>query len=58
LGNERHHLPLDAKKPDYEPLVKEILRRKMDTTMISESPVLEKDALVLKRMFERHGYKF
>ena len=58
LGNERHHLTLDAKKPDYEPLVKEILKRKIDITMISESPVLEQDALVLKRMFEKYGYKF
>jgi deoxyribonuclease-4 len=58
LGNERHHLTLDAKKPDYEPLVKEILRRKVDITMISESPVLERDALVLKKMFEKYGYRF
>jgi deoxyribonuclease-4 len=58
LGNERRHLTLDAKKPDYEPLVKEILKRRIDITMISESPVLEQDALLLKRMFEKHGYKF
>ena len=57
-GNEKHHLTLDAKKPDYGPLVKEILRRKIDTTLISESPILEQDALVLKRMFEKQGYKF
>ena len=57
-GNEKHHLTLDAKKPDYGPLVKEILRRKIGTTLISESPILEQDALVLKRMFEKQGYKF
>jgi len=57
-GNEKHHLTLDAKKPDYEPLVKEILRRRIDITLISESPILEQDALVLKQMFEKHGYKF
>jgi deoxyribonuclease-4 len=38
--------------------VKEILRRKIDITLISESPTLEQDALVLKKMFEKHGYKF
>lgn len=57
-GNERYHLPLNTKKPDFEPLVKEILKRKIDITLISESPILEQDALVLKKMFEKHGYKF
>ena len=57
-GNEKHHLTIDAKKPDFEPLVREILKRKMDITLISESPILEQDALVLKKMFEKHGYKF
>lgn len=57
-GNERRHLTLDTKKPDFEPLVKEILKRKVDITLISESPILEQDALVMKKMFEEHGYKF
>jgi len=57
-GNERYHLPLKAKKPDFKPLVKEILRRKIDVTIISESPILEQDALLLKKMFEKNGYKF
>jgi len=57
-GNEKRHLTIDAKKPDLEPLVKEILRRKMDITLISESPTLEQDALILKKMFEKNGYKF
>jgi len=57
-GNEKHHLTIEAKKPDFIPLVKEILKRKIDITLISESPTLEQDALVLKDMFEKHGYKF
>lgn len=57
-GNEKHHLTLDTKKPDFEPLVKEILKRKVDITLISESPSLEADAIVLKKMFEKHGYNF
>lgn len=57
-GNERYHLPLNTKKPDFKLLVKEILKRKIDITLISESPILEQDALVLKKMFEEHGYKF
>ncbi len=57
-GNERYHLPINTKKPDFELLVKEILKRKIDIILVSESPVLEQDALVLKKMFEEHGYKF
>jgi deoxyribonuclease-4 len=57
-GNEKHHLTLDARKPDYAPLVQEILRRKISITLISESPILEQDAIVLKRIFEKHGCKF
>lgn len=57
-GNEKHHLTIDAKKPDFEPLVKEILKRKIDITLISESPTLEQDALILKKMFEKYGHKF
>jgi len=38
--------------------VKEILKRKIDITIISESPVLEQDSLVMKKMFEKLGYRF
>ena len=59
LGGEKAHLTLDKKKPDFRPLVKEILKRKpFDMTFISESPIIEKDALNLKKMFEKEGYKF
>lgn len=57
-GNEKRHLTLDARAPDFGPLVKEILKEKVDITIISESPILEEDALKVKQMFERRGYKF
>ena len=57
-GNEKHHLTIDAKKPDFAPLAEEILQRKVEITLISESPTLEQDALVLKRMFEKLGHEF
>lgn len=50
-GNERRHLPISSKKPDYSGLVEEIKKRKLDITLICESPLLEKDALVMKEMF-------
>ena len=51
------HMPIDH-SPDLKPLVKELIKRKARITMISESPNIEKDALKVKRMFERRGYKF
>lgn len=57
-GNEKRHLTLDRKEPDFEPLVAEILRRGIDITLICESPILEEDTLALKGLFESHGYMF
>ena len=57
-GNERRHLPISFNEPPVEPLVREIIKRDIDITIISESPVLEQDSLVMKKMFERLGYRF
>jgi len=51
------HVPIDN-HPPFEPLAKEILKRKVDITIISESPILEKDSLKMKKVFESNGYKF
>lgn len=55
---ERHHLTIDSNQPPFEPLAEEILKRKLDITLICESPVLEQDALVMKKTFEELGYRF
>jgi len=57
-GNERRHIPIKFDKPPFEPLAKEILKRKLSITLISESPVLELDSLEMKRVFEKLGYRF
>ena len=57
-GNERRHLPIEYDKPPFEPLAKEILKHKLSITLISESPVLEQDSLVMKRVFEKLGHRF
>jgi len=57
-GNERRHLPLKFNKPPFLPLAKEILRRKINITLISESPILELDSLEMKKIFEKLGYRF
>lgn len=50
------HTPIDS-NPPLEPLVKEVLRRKIDITIISESPLLEKDSIKMRMIFEKNGYK-
>lgn len=57
-GNEWHHMVIKTDQPPFEPMAKEILKRKLDITIVSESPILEQDSLAMKRTFERLGYKF
>ena len=57
-GNERNHVPLKEAGPDFMEFAKEILKRKYDITIISESPLLEIDSLLMKATFEKLGYKF
>ncbi len=54
---ERNHEVMDH-HPPFEPLAKEILARKLDITIISESPVTWRDSLRMRQIFERLGYKF
>ncbi len=53
---ERRHLVLS--KPPFKPLVKEIIKRKQDITIICESPVTWQDSLRMKKIFEGLGYRF
>ncbi|MFH0929309.1 MAG: TIM barrel protein [Candidatus Aenigmatarchaeota archaeon] len=57
-GNEKNHVPMAEAGPDFKDFAKEILKRKIDITLISESPVLEQDALVMKGIFEKLGHRF
>jgi deoxyribonuclease-4 len=57
-GNEKKHLVITSKSPPFEPLGEEILQRRVDITIISESPLLEKDALLMKEFFEERGFRF
>ncbi len=49
------HEPV-GKHPPFEPLAEEIIKRKLDITIISESPILEIDSLKMKQTFEHLGY--
>jgi len=57
-GNEWFHMIITSNQPRFEPLAKEILKRKLDVTIISESPILEVDSLHMKEIFEKLGYIF
>ena len=54
---ERNHLTLASRKPDFRHVARAVLKKKMDITIISESPILEKDSLKMKKIFEGMGYK-
>jgi deoxyribonuclease-4 len=47
---ERSHLTLAAKEPDYKPAIPLFKKKKYDIVLISESPVLDEDSLVMKKM--------
>jgi deoxyribonuclease-4 len=52
-GNEKHHLTLDDGDLKFELLAKELKQRKVDMTIICESPVLENDALKMLKIVKR-----
>lgn len=54
---ERNHLNMNS-HPPFIPLAKEILKRNLDVTIISESPITWMDSLKMKTVFEKLGYKF
>jgi deoxyribonuclease-4 len=49
------HEPVERDMPPFEPLAKELKTRDMTITLICESPLLEKDALLMKEILERNG---
>lgn len=52
------HVPINS-HPPFKPLAEEILKHNFKKfTIISESPILEKDSLKMKKIFEELGYKF
>ncbi len=47
-GNEKHHLPITSNEPDFRHLAALINENNYNMTIISESPLLEQDALLFK----------
>lgn len=55
---EVSHLTLAEGGPNFEPFALELIKRKIDATIISESPITWEDSLNMKRILEKLGYKF
>jgi len=51
------HEPVEVGRPPFEPLAQELAKRDLAITLICESPLLDKDALFMKEILERHGVK-
>lgn len=51
---EISHLPLEAKDPDMSMLAHVLQDSRQDCTFISESPLIEKDAVVFRDMFPQY----
>ncbi|MEM3754518.1 MAG: TIM barrel protein [Candidatus Bathyarchaeia archaeon] len=51
------HEPIND-HPSFKPLAEEIIKRGMNITIISESPILEIDSLKMKEIFQKLGYEF
>ncbi len=54
-AGERRHLEVSAGSPDFAILAPLLAAKRYDITLICESPLLEKDALLMKRMAEGKG---
>ncbi|MBW3581807.1 MAG: TIM barrel protein [Euryarchaeota archaeon] len=52
-GNERHHLPIKKGDLRFEPLVEVILENDYNVTLISNSPILEHDAMYMQIILDR-----
>ncbi|BCU66988.1 endonuclease IV [Sulfolobales archaeon HS-7] len=50
------HKSIDDNAPPFEPLAKELIKRDISITLICESPLLEEDALKMKKVLEDLGY--
>lgn len=59
LKGERKHLNMNVvQSPSFLLLAQEILKRKINCTIISESPITWQDSLKMKKIFEELGYQF
>jgi|Deesub1362A_J573_1020465.scaffolds.fasta_scaffold01394_16 deoxyribonuclease-4 len=53
-SGEKRHLTIESSEdnPPLKPLIKEVIKRDLSITIISESPILEQDSLLMKKVIE------
>jgi deoxyribonuclease-4 len=51
------HRPVSYETPPFKPLAQALLKRSVNATIICESPLLEQDALIMKKVLEELGYE-
>jgi len=57
IKGERNHITIEHRKPDFRELAKGLMKSGMkEITIISESPILEKDSFKMKEMLAEAGY--
>jgi deoxyribonuclease-4 len=56
-NNERRHLPLSSNQPNHQLLAQALIETEINTTLICESPLLEKDALNFKKLLQKESRK-
>jgi len=56
-NGEKRHMVLNG-NPSFKDFAKKLLERKMNATIICESPVTWQDSLKMKKVLEGLGYKF
>ncbi len=60
IAKQKHyqdvHVPLSDGPPEFWPLAKELVSRKVSANLVCESPLLDQDALVMKKALEKAGY--
>ncbi|MBI3331847.1 TIM barrel protein [Candidatus Peregrinibacteria bacterium] len=52
-SGEKHHLPIQESDANWKDFLKVLKDRKIEGNLVSESPLLEEDTLLLKNTFER-----
>jgi len=58
MKGEKNHVNLGENGPDFKEFAKELLKTKIDSTIICESPVTWRDSLKMKKILEKMGYRF
>lgn len=53
LKGEKHHLPLQESDAKWEDFLKVLKKRKVEGSLVCESPLLEKDTLLMQKTFAK-----